>query len=174
MKNIMQTLVVVLILGMILYQNITMFNQVYPIMCQQTLKNHLQQAAIKSGLGDPGKEVINAAVVASKQTGLSEEFILALMYTESTFRKNAVSSKNYQGLMQIPQKIHYADANCIIGSRIFLEKLKMANGDKRKAIGLYKGYGSYSEKKWTVSKEGYMKADHVLRIAHKIKKYMDI
>ena len=173
MKNILQSLIAILILGMILYQNITMFNQVYPIMCQQTLKNHLQQAAIKSGLGDPGKEVINAAVVASKQTGLSGEFILALMYTESSFKKKAVSSKNYQGLMQIPQKIHYPDANCLIGSRIFLEKLEMANGDKRKAIGLYKGYGSYIEKKWTVSKEGYMKADHVLRIAHKIKKYMD-
>ncbi len=173
MKNILQSLIAILILGMILYQNITMFNQVYPIMCQQTLKNHLQQAAIKSGLGDPGKEVINAAVVASKQTGLSGEFILALMYTESSFKRNAVSNKNYQGLMQIPQKIHYPDANCLIGSRIFLEKLEMADGDKRKAIGLYKGYGSYIEKKWTVSKEGYMKADHVLRIAHKIRRNMD-
>jgi hypothetical protein len=76
--------------------------------------------------------------------------------------------------MQIPQKIHYPDANCLIGSRIFLEKLEMANGDKRKAIGLYKGYGSYKDKKWSVSKEGYLRADKVLQIAYQIKENMDI
>ncbi|MFA5395309.1 MAG: transglycosylase SLT domain-containing protein [Methanogenium sp.] len=174
MKNIIQMGAIILLMGMIVFQNIHLSNQIYPIMCQQTLKNHLQQAVIKSGLGDPGKDVVNAVVVASKQTGLSEPFILALMHTESSFKKNAVSSKQYQGLMQIPQKIHYPDANCLIGSRIFLEKLEMANGDKRKAIGLYKGYGSYSDKRWTVSKEGYMRADKVLKIAYQIKENMDI
>ena len=106
--------------------------------------------------------MLDAVGVASKQTGLSETFISALMFTESNFNPKAVSSKNYQGLMQIPHKVHYEDANCIIGSKIFLEKLKITKGDYKKAIILYKG--------WSISDpEGHRQAQKVMDLAVRLK-----
>ena len=42
--------------------------------------------------------------------------------------------------MQIPHAVYYPDANIIIGAHIFNEKMRIANGNLKKAICLYKGY----------------------------------
>jgi soluble lytic murein transglycosylase-like protein len=117
---------------------------------------------MKAGMGDPGEKVLKAVTLASKQTNLSEALILSLMYSESSFKPNAVSSKQYKGLMQIPQSVYYEDANCLIGARILTEKLKITDGDYRKAIIIYKG--------WPIDHpEGKRQADKVIIMAMKVR-----
>ena len=76
---------------------------------------------------------------AADRYNLSPDFIIALTQTESGFNENAISNKGYKGLMQIPVKVP-PDANILIGSRIFREKMALTNDDVKKAICLYKGY----------------------------------
>jgi len=113
-------------------------------------------------MGDPGEEVVKAILLASQQTGLSQNLLMALMFTESSFQRQAVSSKKYQGLMQIPWKIHWEDANTLTGARILLEKLSIAKGNVRDALVLYKG--------WRLNdKKGEYEADKVLTLSRKLK-----
>jgi len=79
-------------------------------------------------------------VEISKEEGLPPALIAALIFTESSFRPNAISSKNYYGLTQIPWRIPYQDINIRLGIRILKEKLRITDGDLPKAIQLYKGY----------------------------------
>lgn len=83
--------------------------------------------------------LVGAIDFASTQYDLSPEFIIALILTESSFDENAVSSKGYKGLMQIPQKVP-SDANILVGANIFREKMRIVEGDLVKALCLYKGY----------------------------------
>jgi hypothetical protein len=94
------------------------------------------------GLGAPGGKVGQLAEAvrhASRATKLPHELLIALMFTESTFKEDAVSSKKYKGLMQIPQEIPYPDANILVGARILEEKMRIANGDLHAALAMYKG-----------------------------------
>lgn len=64
--------------------------------------------------------------------------------------------------MQIPQNVFYEDANTLIGANIFKEKLKITNGDYKKAVILYKG--------WELSHpEGRRQADKVIKLTMKMK-----
>ena len=152
----------IILVGVVIFQTIQLSTLVHPIAAIEHRPNPLQEAAIKMGLGDPGEKILNAVTIASKQSGLSPEFILALMWTESSFKMNAVSGKNYQGLMQIPQRIHDEDINCLIGAKIFVEKLKITQGDYRRALILYKG--------WALNHpEGKRQADKVIQLTMKLK-----
>jgi soluble lytic murein transglycosylase-like protein len=113
-------------------------------------------------VGINSEKMAKAIDLASQQTGLSSEFLIALMHTESTGNIKAVSSKGYRGLMQIPFAVYYADANMLIGAHIFNEKMQQADGDVVKAILLYKGYPLGSER-------GLQQAKKVLALYHKLK-----
>jgi hypothetical protein len=108
------------------------------------------------------QQIAKAVEVASKQSGLSTDFLIALMWTESSGKLKAKSVSGYSGLMQIPFKVHYADANMIIGAHIFNEKLKQSKGDVIKAICLYKGYEINSSR-------GVMQANKVLALRNRLK-----
>ena len=160
MKHLLS--LILLLFVIIVFQLVGLSTMIRPVLASQEKLNPLQVTAIKAGIRDPGTEILNAVSMASRQTGLSEALILSLMYSESSFKPNAVSSKQYHGLMQVPQKVHYPDANCLIGARIFLEKLKITDGDYRKAITLYKG--------WPINHpEGKRQADKVIVLARKLK-----
>ena len=79
-------------------------------------------------------------VEISREEGMPPTLIAALIFTESSFRPNATSSKNYHGLTQIPWHIPYQDINIRLGVRILKEKLHLTDNDLQKAIQLYKGY----------------------------------
>lgn len=113
-------------------------------------------------IGIDSENLAEAVNIASKQSGISSEFLIALMHTESTGNTRAVSSKGYKGLMQIPYAVYYADANMLIGAHIFNEKMVQAKGDVVKAILLYKGYPLGSER-------GLQQAKKVLALYHKLK-----
>lgn len=158
----MKHLISMILFIVMVFQTVNLLTMVHPVMASLKKENRLQLLAIKNGLGDPGEKILQAITLASRQTDLPEELLLSLMYSESSFQPKAVSSKQYQGLMQIPQKVHYPDANCLIGARIFLEKLKVTDGDYRKAIIIYKG--------WNIDHpEGKRQADKVLALARKLK-----
>lgn len=150
------------LLVMVSMQAVSIANMIHPVAAIVQVENQLRMASIKVGLGDPGENISKAISIAAKQTGLSQQFILSLMYSESSFQKKAVSSKNYQGLMQIPQKVHYEDANTLIGARIFVEKLKITGGDYRAAVIIYKGFSLNDA-------EGKKQADKVIALAKKLK-----
>ena len=84
--------------------------------------------------------------LASHNTSISPDVLIALMYTESAMNEKAKSIKNYRGLMQIPWSIPYPDANIFIGAKILQEKLEITNGDLLKALYLYKGWGNNYQK----------------------------
>lgn len=144
------------------YQINDIASLIHPVKAQLQKQNPLQMAAVEIGMGDPGPKIINAVEVAAKQTGLSECFLLVLMFTESSFDPKAVSKKNYKGLMQVPYPVFYEDANVLIGARIFLEKLQLTKGDFKRAIIMYKG--------WAVDHpEGIRQADKVIQLTKKIR-----
>jgi hypothetical protein len=97
-----------------------------------------QQALTKIGIEN--ESLANSYDFASKQTGISQEMLIALTRTESNFNHSAVSSKGYKGLMQIPHRLESKDAHVLEGATILKNKLRIADGDIRKAIYLYKGY----------------------------------
>jgi len=157
-----QLIISILLILALTYQVQDIASLIHPIKSPVVKQNQLQIAAIEIGIGDPGVEALKAVEIAASQTGLSEPFLLVLMFTESSFDPKAVSKKNYRGLMQIPYPVYYHDANMLIGARIFLEKLKITKGDYRKAIIIYKG--------WPMDHpEGIRQADKVLNLTKKIK-----
>lgn len=163
MEKIIKGIVIGMAIGSIMVPYHNMTCTVIPIQLQ-ILKPETITAQNLRRLGAPEKhinDISSAIVMASKQTGLSPNLIIALMYTESTFDHKAVSSLNYRGLMQIPYDVRYIDANVLIGARIFKDKLKIANGDVRKAICFYKGW-QYSDAK------GRKQADKVIKIYNKL------
>lgn len=163
-----QIIILLILFLTITFQTTSLYSTVYPVKLQQnviTKNNSLKEASRIVGISVPNDKILNAVYVASKQTGISEALLLTLMHTESTMNPRAVSSKNYKGLMQIPHSVYYEDANCLIGARILLEKLKITNGDYRKAIVLYKG--------WSVNNpEGLRQADKVISLSRKLKEAM--
>lgn len=161
----MKHLIIMVLFMIVIIQMTNISTVVLPVAAKQQEEelNTLRNAAIKVGIGNPGTKVINAVTVASSQTGLSQEFLLALTYTESMFKKNAISSKNYKGLLQIPHNVFYEDANILIGARIFLEKLVITKGNYRNAIILFKGWPLDDPK-------GRREADKVITLTSKLKR----
>jgi len=100
----------------------------------------VEKALLNLGAPD-GKvgQLAEAVRHAARATNLPRELLVALMYTESTFREDAVSPKRYKGLMQIPQEIPYPDANILVGARILEDKMRLAKGDLELALTMYKG-----------------------------------
>ena len=158
----MRHLISLILFGLIGIQIATLSTIVHPISAKVQHINQLQIAAMKAGLGYPGEKILNAIKMASLQTGLSQELLLSLMHSESSFKKNAISAKNYKGLLQIPQSVFYEDANTLIGARILLEKLIITKGDYKYAIVLYKG--------WPLNHpEGQRQAVKVLNLTRRLK-----
>ncbi|HBB16489.1 MAG: hypothetical protein A3J94_06480 [Syntrophus sp. RIFOXYC2_FULL_54_9] len=84
------------------------------------------------------RAVANACRVANRH--ISPELIVSLIYTESGFRKDAVSPKGYMGLMQTPwASTKWPDIDIMLGVRILEEKLRIAKNNLPLALALYKG-----------------------------------
>jgi len=154
--SIIFVMVVVLMVGVFHLQN-TMITPIQLNKANNSTLIKLNQVGIKS------KEMAISIDMVSKRTRIPQEFIIALMYTESTGNKNAVSCKGYKGLMQIPHNVFYEDANLLIGARIFQEKMKLSNGNMEEAICRYKGYPIGSER-------GKQQAQKVLSLYYRLKK----
>jgi soluble lytic murein transglycosylase-like protein len=136
-----------------------------PVSIQDTQQINIIQKKLELLNIPYNEKLIMGIDFASKQTEISPDIIIALIYTESTFNKNALSFGNggkYKGLMQIPHEVFYVDANIIIGARILKEKLRYTKGDMKKAILLYKGYPLDSER-------GHQQVQKVYVVYHKIK-----
>jgi len=112
--------------------------------------------------GKHATEIAKGIKIASEQHNLTPEFIIALIFTESTFNKYAKSSKDYEGYMQIPFALYEPTENIMIGSRIMREKLTITKGNVLKAICLYKGWGH------NPPEEGIRQAEKVLKLYDKL------
>jgi soluble lytic murein transglycosylase-like protein len=103
-------------------------------------------------LGAPTNKIEKFSVAignAAKLTDFSPTLLVALMYTESTFKETAVSPKNYKGLMQTPKATFvYSDVDILYGSRILRDKMSDAKGDLPLALALYKGGNNPAAKRY--------------------------
>lgn len=89
---------------------------------------------------DKRKMIAHAVKLATRETGISSNMILALMKTESEFNERAVSPKRYKGLMQTPfASFDYPDVDTLYGARILQDKMVEAKGNTLLALSLYKG-----------------------------------
>lgn len=167
----MKRLPLLIIIGLtwlLTIQVVALSGLVHPVGKTITLEQEREMigvAALKVGMAEPNQKILRAIQMVSQQTGLSKPFLLCLMWSESSFKSKAISSRNYKGLMQVPYNVFYEDANCLIGARIFLEKLKITKGDYRKALVLYKGWPLGDPK-------GLAQADKVINLTLRIKKHL--
>jgi len=76
---------------------------------------------------------------ASRVTDFSPALIVALMKTESQFKRDAVSSKGYKGEMQTVWASEYSEVNILFGAKVLETKYRIAGGDLLRALSLYKG-----------------------------------
>lgn len=94
-------------------------------------------------LGCPRQKILSVATgiqIASDRTGISPVLLSSLLFTESNFRKEAISPKGYKGLMQTPiATMIYPEVDILHGAMILKEKLYLANGNWELALTLYKG-----------------------------------
>lgn len=89
-------------------------------------------------------------------TQLDPLLLCSIAQTESRFRLDARSPKNYVGILQTPfATMKWADVDILIGARILKDKLWISNGDLLKALQLYKGGNN---------PEALKEAEEVLRI----------
>ena len=92
-------------------------------------------------------EMESALRLASDRTGIDGKLLAVLVFTESNFKKRAVSGKGYKGLMQTPSASFFTDVDILYGARILKEKLKLTRGDLFEALTLYKGGDGPSARK---------------------------
>ena len=142
MKDFLKILVIILLSIVIFHQYhmegknyvpVQIVNDITPQ--DNPIVRKLESEGIKSS-----ETLVNAIHFASEQNDVSPDLIIAVTKTESNYNEKAVSNMGYHGLMQIPQKVYYTDANILIGTRILREKINYAKGDMTKALLLYKGY----------------------------------
>ena len=89
-------------------------------------------------------ELANAVYTSHQSTGFNPKLIVALMYTESKFNKDAIGPPNrtnirYKGLLQTPTYTSFSNVDTLHGLMILKEKLEITDHDLRKALALYKG-----------------------------------
>lgn len=95
------------------------------------------------------KELAHAVNVASRATGFEEEMLVALMKTESDFKRRAISPKNYKGLMQTPKAtFEYPIVDVMYGAKILEDKYAIAKGNMYLALSLYKGGNNPEARKY--------------------------
>lgn len=98
----------------------------------------LHRGAPEDQIETLSRAVTNACKVSNRQ--ISPALIVSLMDTESGFRKDAVSSKGYRGLLQTPwATAKWPDVDILLGVRILEEKLRITNNNLPLALALYKG-----------------------------------
>jgi len=94
-------------------------------------------------LGAPNHEINNLSKsikLASDATNINDKIITSLMFTESNFRKKAISSKGYKGLMQTEKaSFGYSEVDTLMGAKVLQEKLRISKGNLHRALALYKG-----------------------------------
>ena len=108
-----------------------------PLM-EESRHSLLHRGAPEDQIETLSRAVTNACKVVNHQ--ISPALVVSLMDTESGFRKDAVSSEGYMGLMQTPwASTKWPDVDILIGVRILEEKLRRTNNDLPLALALYKG-----------------------------------
>lgn len=144
-----------------------------PIPMEIVEKVNHQEKAIKEALiylNAPTKdipELTDAILTASTKINISPLLIVALIDTESNFKIDAISNKNYKGLMQTPTAtMQFIDADILHGARILEEKLKYAKGDLVKALTYYK---AGQNAKPAAMKQGKEQAEQVYNLYMKLK-----
>lgn len=136
MRTILKGMVLLIMFVVLGWELISLQGNLLPV--ELLSVSPAQQALTKMGIQN--LSLANSYDFATQQTGISQEMLIALTHTESSFRSNAVSSKGYCGLMQIPQRLESKDAHVLEGATILKNKIRIADGDIRKALSLYKGY----------------------------------
>lgn len=76
---------------------------------------------------------------AARANNLDPNLYAMLVKSESDFRPDAVSRKNYKGIAQTPTATGRVKTDLMHGAEILAEKLKYTGGNMEAALQLYKG-----------------------------------
>lgn len=106
-----------------------------------------------------GENEAKAFVTAGIQTGIDPLLLATLSYTESNFRKWAVSPVGYKGLMQTPKDFEYSSMDILYGAEILKSKLEKAKGNLYIALAMYKG---------GLNQTAFSEAQQVLELYNKV------
>jgi len=147
----------ILVLNAVMFYNIHV--TAIPVSISKDIS--IQRILENMGIEKDADKIAEAIHFVSQRTDISPELIIALIHTESEFKKYAKSSMNYKGYTQIPYPIYHEDANILVGMHILKEKLELTNGDLEKALCLYKG--------WSVNHpRGVKQAKEVLKLYERL------
>ena len=145
-------LLVIVLFFQIYNQLVQTTGLIYPIDSRDSINYQLEKNL--RYLGAPDKKIpeISFAIRAAEATtGIRQELITSLIKTESDFRNNAISKKNYKGYMQTPKaSFEYAEVDILYGAKILQHKLKITDGDLLKALTLYKGGNNQLARKYAI------------------------
>ncbi|MFA5355270.1 MAG: transglycosylase SLT domain-containing protein [Candidatus Paceibacterota bacterium] len=156
-RLMMKVLLIGIVVCCIAFQLVMLMEKIAPV---QSV-SHDEIKFSSTTIPKPSQKILSSVNMASSLTGLSNRFLVALMFSESSFNQRAVSSKSYHGLMQIRWPIYDPDVNVLSGAKTFVDKLKQTDGDYLKAICLYKGWPESS-------REGQQQARKVMILARTI------
>ncbi len=110
---------------------------VVPIEIQDQKQIQVQQLINKFHISS---KLANDFYDIGKDNHLDPVLLCSIAQTESSFRLDAVSPKDYKGILQTPvATMKWADVDILIGVKILKDKLIFSKGDLLKAIQLYKG-----------------------------------
>jgi len=134
-------LILIFCVGFLTTQFVEMSRVAMPVLVSQENSVDPTEAALVS-LGAPKKDVkelTKAVRVASQATNFSEKLVVAVIYTESRFKKNAVSPAGYKGLAQTPTAtMKYSSVDVLHGMSILRDYYNVT-GNLEDALTLYKG-----------------------------------
>lgn len=111
------------------------------------------------------EDISSSIKISSEVTNIDERIIISIAYYESKFKKNAVSSAGYKGIMQATTHdiFEFSVVDIMRGSKKLEQWIKYRKGNLRYALASYNG-GTYPPK------SSYDYADDVIKLAKKLEK----
>jgi len=111
------------------------------------------------------EDISKSIKISSDVTNIDERIIISIAYYESKFRKNAVSTAGYKGIMQATTHdiFEFSVVDIMRGSKKLEQWIKYRKGNLRYALASYNG-GTFPPK------SSYDYADNVIKLARKLEK----
>lgn len=126
------------------------------------------------------KDIAEAIWKVSVMEKIDPYLVASLIQAESSFRKDAISPRNYHGLTQIPYRLPYPEANVLVGIKILKEKIQIAEKRTGRKIRSLLDVTEMTPEERVVLMEairlykGYVKKKHVNKGLARARKVIDI
>jgi soluble lytic murein transglycosylase-like protein len=130
----------------------------------QEIKYHLQYLAPQL-TSEEINDISKSIKISSEITNIDEKIIIAIAYYESNFKKHAISTAGYKGIMQATTHdiFEFSIVDIIRGTKKLEQWIYYRKGNLRFALASYNG-GTYPPQ------SSYQYADNVIQMVRKLEK----